>query len=400
MPTYNYTAISEKGRRMKGQLYADNDIDLESRLKEIGMDLVSYNEVKQKKAGFGAKVKMKDMIIFCLHMEQLSRAGVPLHDSLADVRDSTDSLKLRDVLMDVSESVKGGTKFSDSLARHPRIFGEVFVGLIKAGETNGNLTESFTNMSDHIKWSADLKRKVRKAIAYPITLMVVMTGVITILMMFVVPKLIDFIVNQGFDIPPHTRALIATSEFFQAYWYIVLLTPIILFSIHKALFRSVPEYAYKFDAFMLRFPAIGPTVRKINLARFTHFFSVMFNSGIDILDSLTSAQDVVNNRVLKESISVVKRSVTEGNSLTASLRVSNQFPNLVIRMFKVGEDSGNMNEALENINFFYHREVNDAVDGMVALIQPTMTIVMGGIIFWVIASVFGPLYQSFQNMNF
>lgn len=400
MPSYNYTAISENGRKMRGNLFAENDIDLESRLKEIGLDLVNFSMVKEKRAGIGSKIKMKDMIIFCLHMEQLSRAGVPIHDSLADVRDSTESLKLRDVLMDVSESVSGGTNFSASLARHPRVFGEVFIGLVKAGEANGNLTDSFTNMSEHIKWSSELRRKVRKAIAYPLTLMVVMTGVISILMVFVVPKLIDFIVNQGFEIPVHTAALIATSEFFQSYWYVVIGTPFVLFSAHKALFRGVPEYAYKFDAFLLKMPAIGPTVRKINLARFTHFFAVMFNSGIDILDSLTAAQDVVNNRVLKESIVVVKRSVTEGNSLTASLRVSNQFPSLVIRMFKVGEDSGNMNEALENINFFYHREVDDAVDGMVGLIQPTMTIVMGGIIFWVIASVFGPLYQSFQNMNF
>jgi type IV pilus assembly protein PilC len=126
----------------------------------------------------------------------------------------------------------------------------------------------------------------------------------------------------------------------------------------------------------------------------------MFNSGIDILDSLEAAKGVVSNRVLRESIDLVKTNVTEGNSLTASLRISNQFPNLVIRMFKVGEDSGNMSEALENINFFYNREVNDAVDAMVGMIQPALTVVMGIIIFWVIAAVFGPLYESFSKMKF
>src|SRR5262249_16040055 len=158
-------------------------------------------------------------------------------------------------------------------------------------------------------------------------------------------------------------------------------------------------FAYRVDNFVLKLPVIGNTVRKIELARFTHFFAVMFKSGIDVLESLKAARNVVANRVIRASIETLKRSVTEGNSLTACLRISSQFPNLVIRMFKVGEDSGNMNEALENINFFYHREVNDAVDGMVAMIQPALTIVLGSMIFWVISAVFGPLYQSFSKMK-
>jgi type IV pilus assembly protein PilC len=140
-------------------------------------------------------------------------------------------------------------------------------------------------------------------------------------------------------------------------------------------------------------------VRKIDMARFTHFFAVMFNSGIDILESLQSAKDVVHNRVLKDSVELVKTNVSEGNSLTSSLRLSNQFPNLVVRMFKVGEDSGNMKEALDNVNFFYKREVDDAVEGMVGAIQPILTVVMGAMIFWVIAAVFGPLYESFSKMK-
>jgi type IV pilus assembly protein PilC len=151
---------------------------------------------------------------------------------------------------------------------------------------------------------------------------------------------------------------------------------------------------------VLRLPILGPTVRKINMARFTHFFAVMFNSGVDILDSLEAAKGVVGNRVLKESVTLVKDTVMEGNSLTSSLRMSNQFPNLVVRMFKVGEDSGNMSEALDNVNFFYNREVNDSVDAMTGFIQPALTVVMGLIIFWIIAAVFGPLYESFSKMKF
>jgi len=400
MPAFNYTAINHIGRKMRGVVVADNELDLESRLKQLGMDLIDSREVVAKKSSRFGKIKLKDMIILCMHLEQLDRAGVPLHDALADVRDSSDSPKLRDVLTGVYESVKNGTMLSKALGSYPKVFNEVFTGLVAAGEKTGNLSESFTHLAEHLKWSAEIRRKVKKATRYPIALVIVISIVVSVLMIFVVPKLVDFIVSQGFSIPLHTRALIAVSHAFEFYWYYILGTPVAIFMALLISYRMSEAFAYKVDAMMLKMPVIGPVVRKIDMARFTHFFSVMFNSGIDILDSLEAAKGVVANRVLRESIDLVKTNVTEGNSLTASLRVSNQFPNLVIRMFKVGEDSGNMSEALENINFFYNREVNDAVEAMVGMIQPALTVVMGIIIFWVIAAVFGPLYESFSKMKF
>lgn len=399
MPAYIYTAINEKARTIRGSMVAENDIDLETRLKEVGLDLINYREQRTKSGG-KSKIKLKDMIILCLHLEQLSRAGVPIHEALMDVRDSTESKKLRDVMTDILEKVKTGSKLSEALKSYPRVFNEVFCGLVAAGEKNGNLTESFVHISDNMKWANDLRRKVKKAVTYPIVLLVVMSAVIAILMVFVVPKLIKFIIDQGFDIPIHTRALIATSEAFQNYWYIIFGIPIGSFIFLLTLYRTSETFAYKADGFFLKLPVLGTTIRKINLARFTHFFAVMFKSGIDIPDALIASRNVVGNRVIKESVDMVHRSIVEGNSLTNSLRISNQFPNLVIRMFKVGEDSGNMNDALNNIKFFYDREVTDAVDGMVGMIQPTLTLFMGGLIFWVIAAVFGPLYQSFSKMKF
>lgn len=399
MPAYSYTSINEKGRTIRGSMVAENEIDLEARLKEVGLDLVNSREAKRKSGG-KSKIKLKDMIVLCLHLEQLSRAGVPIHEALGDVRDSTESRKLRDIMTDVLEKVKTGSALSVALGGYPRVFNEVFCGLIAAGEKNGNLTDSFVHMSDHMKWTNDLRRKVKKAVSYPIVLLVVMSGVIAILMVAVVPKLIKFIIDQGFDIPLHTRMLIATSEAFQNRWYLIFGVPITIFFIIVFFYRTNESFAYKIDGIMLRLPVMGGAVRKINLARFTHFFSVMFKSGIDIPEALLAARNVVGNRVIKESVEVVHRGIVEGNNLTSSLRMSNQFPTLVIRMFKVGEDSGNMNDALTNIKFFYDREVTDAVDGMIGLIQPALTLVMGALIFWVIAAVFGPLYQSFSNMKF
>jgi type IV pilus assembly protein PilC len=391
--------MNDLGRSITGVVVAENDVDLEERLKQIGLELINYRELREKKGGSSGKVKIQDMIILCLHLEQLGRAGVPLLDAIADVRDSTDSMKLKNIMTGVYEYIKNGEILSKALSHYPNVFNDVFVGLIAAGEKTGNFSEAFLHIADHLKWTSDLRRKVKKAVRYPIALLVVMSGVISVLMIFVVPKLIDFMLAQGFDIPIHTRALIWTSHAFANYWYLIFGIPTALTMCIIAFYKFSESFAYKVDGIILKLPVFGGVSRKLNMARFTHFFSVLFNSGIDILESLNSAKNVVGNRVLQESIELMGRSVSEGASLTASMRMSNQFPNLVVRMFKIGEDSGNMTEALENINFFYNREVNDAVEGVVGLIQPALTIVMGVLIFWVIAAVFGPLYQSFSKMN-
>lgn len=399
MPAYKYTSINESGRKISGEITAANEVDLEERLQQIGLDLLSYRELAAKKSSSRGRVSLNDLIVFCLHFEQLDRAGVPVLDSIADVRDAAENPRMRDIMAGVYEGVKNGALFSEALAQYPNVFDEVFIGLVSTGEKTGDLSESFTHLAEHMKWTNDIRRKVKKAIRYPIGLFVLLMIVITVLMMFVVPKLIDFIVSQGFEIPIHTRALIATSGFFSDYWYTVLVVPPVLFVVLRILYRVSEAFAYKVDAMMLGLPVIGDTIRKIDMARFTHFFAVMFRSGVDILQSLDAATKVVGNRVLKDSIVTLRRSVAEGNSLTDSLRISSQFPSLVVRMFKVGEDSGNMNDALENINFFYNREVNDSVDKMVGMIQPSLTVVMGMLIFWVISAIFGPLYESFSKMN-
>lgn len=399
MASYTYVAINEAGRRVRGAIHADNEQDMEERLRQLGLDLLEAKEARTKKQSNRGKVSTKDLIVLCMHLEQLERAGVPLMDALSDSREACDSPKLRNVMNGVYEAVKNGSVLSSALAAYPKVFNDVFVGLVAAGEKTGNLSEAFLHLGHHLKWSAEIRNKIKKATRYPIVLLVVISLVVTVMMLFVVPKLVDFIMAQGFNLPIHTRALIAVSWAFQNYWYLILGVPVGLIVLQMIIYRASDRWAYKTDAFMLKVPLIGPVMRKIDLARFTHFFAVMFNSGIDVLESLDAAREVVNNRVLKESVELVRVNVSEGNSLTSSLRLSNQFPNLVVRMFKVGEDSGNMKEALENVNFFYHREVNDSVEAMVGAIQPILTVVMGAIIFWVIAAVFGPLYESFSKMK-
>ncbi|MEI7668773.1 MAG: type II secretion system F family protein, partial [Pseudomonadota bacterium] len=204
MPSYNYSAMNDIGRTLKGVATADNDSDLEERLKQIGLELLNYRELNDKKGSATGKVKIRDMIITCLHIEQLGRVGVSLLDAIADVRDTTDSNNLKNIMAGVYEYVKNGEMLSKALSHYPQVFDEVFIGLIGAGEKTGNFSESFKHIAEHFKWTSELRRKVKKAIRYPIALLTVMSGVISVLMVFVVPKLIDFMLAQGFELPLHT----------------------------------------------------------------------------------------------------------------------------------------------------------------------------------------------------
>jgi type IV pilus assembly protein PilC len=397
---YTYVAINTAGDTVKGKMVAVNELDLEERLKGLGLDLIRYRMVKSARVSFFGRIKARDLIILCIHLEQLERAGVPLLDAIADLRDTTDAPRLRDLLSDVYELVKSGNVLSKALAKYPKVFDNVFIGLVKAGEETGQLADSFMHLANHIKWNEELRRKVKKAIRYPIGLLFLMAGVMTVMMLFVVPQISEFLLSQGFDLPLHTRALIATSEAFVSHWYLIFGIPVFIFMVGAVAYRTSESFAYAIDKMMLRFPLIGQIIIKANLARFTHFFTVTFVSGIDILVCLETAKDVVGNRVLKEAINDVRQNVADGNSLTLALTATGRFPNLVLRMFKVGEESGNMEQALKNVNYFYDREVNDSVESIVGVIQPALTLLMGLLLLWITAAVFGPLYDSFSKMEF
>lgn len=401
MAKYSYVATDSSGKAVRGTLTASNDLDLEERLAEQGLVIISHKLMRDKGTGIRLrkKISAKDLIMFCVHLEQLDRAGVPLLDSLSDMRDSVDTPAFRDLMSDLYENVKNGDLLSEAMAKRPEVFDEVFRGLVASGEHTGELAGAFKHLADHLRWNAEFRRKVKKAIMYPIILIVVMSLVMTVMMNFVVPKIVEFLVEQGFDLPWYTRALIATSEAFQNYWYVIFGIPIGIIFFIIITYKKSAAMKYRYDKIFLSLPFIGPVILKINMARFTRFFSITFASGIGVLECLQTGRDVVGNAVIKESIEQIILNVSEGNSITRSIQITERFPNLVIRMFKVGEDSGNMEDALEHINYFYDREVDDAVNAMVEIIQPVLTAVMGVLMLWVIAAVFKPLYDSFSKMD-
>lgn len=400
MSVYSYKALNEEGNTVRGKLPAENEAELESKLKQSNLDLISAEIVRESSFNLlGGTITLEELTLVCIHLHHLEEAGVPLLESIADLRDTSENPKLRQVMMDLYDSLKNGKTFSQALESHPKVFDNIFVGLIKAGERTGNFADVFGHLEHHFKWVGDLRTKIKKATYYPIFLLFLMIGVVTLMMVFVIPKLTAFLLSQNIELPIYTTALIATSKYLGKKWLTIVMIPIVIFFIIKAIQLTSEKGAYIIDKVKINLPVVGIVIRKIEIARFCHFFAITYKSGIGILECLDSSADVVQNRVIKQAIRQMRQDVTDGRRLTESLMMSGEFPQLVIRMFKVGEDSGNLDHALVNINTFYDAEIDTAVSNMVGFMQPALTLVMGGLMMWITLSVFGPIYGSFGNVG-
>ncbi len=399
MANYRYKAIDDNGTYVNGKMMAENPSELTTMLKSVRLELITFKAEKaQSGSSIFDRVRTKDLISVFIHLEQLDKAGVPIVDSIADLKETSDSRKVRSLMHEIHESIKKGSLFSESLARHPEIFSPVYVGLIAAGEKTGRLSHAFNSIIEDLKWSSDLRRKTRKATIGPAFGLLVMMAVVAVMMGVVVPKVTGFLKMQEIAMPAATRSLIALSNFVQGNWLILLLfLPTVIFALKSM--RRVPEMAIKIDSIKMKLPVIGPILVKIDSAKFCQFFAMTFKSGLGVIECLESARMVIANEAMKNSILSVKQQVSEGQSLARAIELSGFFPSMVVRMFRIGEESGNMSEALQNIQFFYDREINDSIDRLVGLIQPTLTFVMGGMIAWVTIAVFGPIYGTFSKIK-
>lgn len=400
MPSYQYKAVDDAGRYQLGKVEAVNEIDLEARLDRMGLDLVNCKLLKQTGGNVtGLGVKRRDLITFCFHMEQTSRAGVPMLESLEDMRDSTDNPRLKEVLAAMMESVEGGMTLSQSMRQYPAVFGDVFSNLVRAGEQSGEMSEVFRNLSDTLKWQDEQASYTKKLVMYPAFVGGVVMFVIFFLMSYLVPELLKFVTTMGQELPLHTRALIAVSNVFSEYWYLILGVPIIAAIVLSIMIKTSPAMRYRYDAVKLKLPIIGPILEKIILTRLVNFFAMMYASGITIIECIRTSEDIAGNMVIQSAMQKVGQSIADGNSLSASFESIKLFPPLVLRMIRVGENTGALEESLMNVSYFYTRDVRESIDKLQSMIEPAMTIVLGGIIAWVMFSILGPIYDLITKID-
>ena len=397
----HYRAVDERGKSSQGQIEAANVADLEMRLGRMGLDLVNFTEATKKgvKVSVG-RVRRRDLISFCFDLEQLMTSGVPLIEGLADMRDSVENPRLREVIAGMVETIEGGKTLSGAMDEYPQVFDDVFVNLIRAGEFSGQVGPVLKSITDNLKWQDEQAAHMKRLMMYPTTVGFVVMLVVIFLMTYLVPQLVSFIETMGQELPLHTKILIYVSDFMVAWWYLIMSAPVFLFVIFKVMVNSSPGVAYAVDDLKLRIWVVGPILKKIILARFANYFALMYASGITVLECIRITEGLVGNKAVEEATRRAGRQIADGASISAGFEYTGLFPPLVLRMLRVGENTGGLDTALLNISYFYDRDVKESMERLETMIGPVMTIVLGGILFWVIISVLGPIYDMITQIDF
>ncbi len=400
MALFSYRAIDAQGKSVSGRVEAVNLFDLEQRLARMGLDLVVGGPSAQRTRLGGGRIARKDLINFCFHLEQLSGAGVPVIEGLADLRDSVENPRFREVVSGLVESIEGGKNLSSSLAEFPEVFSKVFVSLVRSGEQTGKLPQVLKSLDESLKWEDELAAQAKRLMMYPAFVGSIVLLVTFFLMIYLVPQMTGFIRNMGQEIPLQTRMLIAVSDFFVHYWWAVAAAPFAAWAGLKYAARRNPSVQYALDQYKLALPLLGSILRKIILSRFASSFAMMYASGITVLDAIRSCEEIVGNKPLENALRLAGQQIAEGKNLTAAFADLGLFPPLVIRMLRIGENTGALDTALLNVSYFYNREVRESIAKVQALIEPALTLLLGAILGWVMLSVLGPVYDAISKMKF
>ena len=399
MSLYNYKAVAPDGRTVLGRIDALNIVDLELRLRRMELDLIDGEPVSNRSLFRPVSVPRREIIHFCFHLELLIRAGVPILEGLSALRDTLENPRFREVVAGLVESIEGCQKLSAAMDEEPKVFNKVFVNLIRAGESTGRLPAVLQNLTESLKWEDELASQTKKLLMYPAFVGTIVLSATFFLMVYMVPQLKQFVKNMGQALPPHTQFLFFVSDLLVVYWYVALLLPVVLAIGIKLLLHTNPLARLRFDGLKLKIPFIGEILRKIILSRFANTFALLYASGIPILDSIRTTQDVVGNLTVRQGLERVEQLIGEGQNVTAAFHSIGFFPPLVIRMLRVGESTGALDDALTNVSYFYNRDVKESVERVQQLIEPMLTVILGFLLGWIMLSVLGPVYDVISKIK-
>lgn len=380
---------------------ATNENDLEQRLRRMGLDLVTSRQKSNTPIiSFGKKVSRQDLINFCFHLEQIARSGIPLLDGLADLALSTDNKRFREVISAVHEDMEGGRLLSQALAQHPAVFDHLFTSLIRTGEQTGNMQEVLRDLATTQRWQDELVGKTKLLLLYPSMVFVVVTGVIFFLMLYLVPKLVSFIATMNQTLPLQTKILIGAADIFARFWPLLLGLPVLSLLLAVTAVQSNPRARLYWDYLKLNLPLIGPALQQLLMARFANYLALLYRSGITILDALAACEGVVANRYVASGLQRAAQQISAGESLTESLRNLGLFPPLVIRMIRIGETTGALDDALLNVGHYYQRSVEDWIERALKLLQVGLTLFLASILAFIIFAVLSPIYDILGKLSY
>lgn len=400
MALFAYRAIDPEGHVSSGNLDAANAVDLELRLRRLGLDLITFEGVKRSTAARTRNISRQELITFCFHLSQLLKAGVNIIEALTDLRDTVDNQGFRQVLAAMVEDIEGGLKLSEAMANHSYCFDNVFVALMRAGEQSGQMTEVLDELSENLKWQDEMASQAKKALMYPALVFVVIIAVIFVLMVFLVPQLASTFTTLVPKLPPETVALVFVSNIFVRWWYLLIGIPVAV-GVGLYITAQTNVRVQRFiDLAGLRIPVLGPVRQKIILARFSTYFAMLYRAGISVLDCIQICEKIMGNRLMEEGLQRVGRSISEGQGISQAFIATKLFPPLVVRMLRVGESTGGLDTALLNVSYFYNRQVRDSIGKMQTLLGPATTVVLGGLIMVILYAIFLPIYDVISKIKF
>lgn len=403
MPMYKYSAVDQAGGVINGKVEASNAQDLERRVSRLGLSLISSSEVKGVLGGgtfFQKKISRDELSQFCFYVERLVAGGVPLLEGLADVRDSVANATLRNTIGTIIQNVEQGMTLSTAMKGHPKVFDDVFVSLVEAGEQSGELDVVLHHLGENIKWEGEIIKKTKKAVRYPLVALVVMIICAWSLLYFVVPGMVRILKSLGGDeLPIYTVALINTSDFIENNWLQLIIGVGGAYVGFKFVMVAVPGMDYVMDKFKIRMPVFGPVFEKLLLSRFSNVFGLLYGAGVSVIDGLKIARGAMGNKFVSRGLDGVIDNITNGSSLSNAFSESGLFPPLVLRMIRLGEATGGVDEAMQQVKSYYDRDANEAIETAQGAIQPIMMLFLAGLLGWVIIAVYGPLYDTLGKIQ-
>jgi len=400
---FNYRARDNTGKLIRGVIESLSQEEVAETLRRMGCTPVRITEaltglkLGQLEWNF-RRIKTQDIVMFNVQLANMLNSGLSVISSLDILQKQNENKRLGEVIGRVSRSVEAGESFSQALAKHPRVFPNLFVSMVKAGEAGGGLDEILNRYAEFAETQADLQRKIREALYYPVILIVAATVVIVFIATALIPKFVEIFNRAEVSLPLPTIILYGIGTAIRQFWYVIILSGVlIVLGLRRYLKTETGKLG--FDKVSLKLPIFGPIVRKTCISRFARTLGTLIGSGVPILESLDIVGDVVNNQILGRVIRQMRQSVEKGEKLAASLKVSKEFPPDTVQMISVGEESGNLEKMLNKISDFYDRATGYSIKKLVASLEPILLLVMGAVVAFTMASMLLPIFNMVKLLK-
>ncbi len=399
MTYYRYTAIDQLGRQQRGCMDVPSEQSLVECLQQQELELLTY-KLGQPLFRRRPRVNSAVLIVFCIQMEQLLQAGVPLLQAIAELAEQSEHKGLRAALRILYRDLEAGRLLSQAFQAQANIFPPLFGQLVDAGERTGQLSEIFGHLTRTLSWQAELLAQLRRGLTYPAVLCVMVAVAAYVMLTFLVPQMASFLQGLGQELPWSTRLLLTLSDGVMAYGGWLLLGMVLLVGALILIVRHSPKAALLLDQCLLKIPVFGRLLHQLVLARLCRFLGLMYQTGIPLLQALEWCQPLLQQRVMALALADVHQRVQAGESLTSSFKATLQFPPLMLRMLSVGETTGALDRMLLQLAAFYDREVQSQLQTLLRLLEPALTISLGLMLLFLMAAVMLPVYDSFSSLRY